>query len=411
MSNIANTIDRYVAVAPQSALGTPALTTATDARKSRRKSFTIGFKKNTFESGEKTTDGQEHDIGHGQFMVAGDINGELYSAEWQREFEAICRRDMTALGATTAATGDGITLVGSTGVLTRVGGSGGSFIVDGHRVGHVVSLGAIATALDIAKPATIVALTATAMTLDRLDGKLFTDISVADENATVNGIGMGTYIPATGRTDPVATIEDHHADLDISALYKDVRLSKMSLKIAPNGFADITFSYVGTGDNDDLTGVSAPYFTSPVEPGLYRGLTGIRAAIRIAGQRIRLGTNMTVEIDLQCVAPEVIASQISPDVFYGKNAKVSGELTAYINSNVLRDAFRNEAIVPVAISLYSPDQTQGIAIYCGRTKLNTNDKDDPENGIQQTASFRALRPDPATGTIDSVVLIQDFSAS
>lgn len=410
MSGIAQTSYRYVASAAQSAIGTPADTTASDAKKSRRKNFSVNFTKNIFESGEKTTDFMESDFGHGQFIVSGDLNGNLYAGEWQREFEAICRRDMTAAGTTTASSGDGFTI--SSNVVTRANGAN-SFITDGHRVGHVVRLAGLTATADNNREAFISALTATTATLVPLDGIAFANVGTADENATMTGVGQYTYIPETGHTEPCYTLEDHHKDIDVSSMYYDFRWTKMSLKLAPNSYADITFSGMGTGYNDDKSSAAAPYFTSPAEPTTYRALTGIRALLFINNVPVPIATNFSIEIDLSGMAPEVIASQISPDVFYGPRAKIRGDLTALLKDLTLRTAFRNESEVPIFIAMYSPGSSnrQFVSFYMDRVKINANTKDDPDSAINQSGSYAALKPDAATGKVASSIMIQDSQAS
>ena len=431
MSVLAQAYRRSLLFAKQSAFGTIASPTTAGANVNviRRVSTTINHTKNTFESKEIRTDFQYGDMGYGQNVVSGDITAEIYPGASSPFFAALVRQAFAAVttsGATSiaAGTGDGWTLTtsGTTGISTLTRASGTATFLgtlannyaDGVRLGQLVQFGVWPTTADIGRPAFVVAVTATTIQLAPVDGVPFTAVATPSTTATLTIPGKQAFIPLSGHTEDVFTIEDRYADQGTSLVYQDVRLNKLSLKVSPNAYIEGTFSVIGSGANLDADGTTtpaSPYFTNTPTQNTKRGLTGVKAQILVNGLAVPVATGFQFDIDLQETAPQVVAARVSPDVLYGQGAKVSGQLTAYIKDASLRKLFANETEVAVQMAFYSADESDTFGIYMPRCKITSDSRDDSTSGLVQTCSFMALQPLTTTpGCIQSTVAFQDSAA-
>lgn len=410
MSILAQASKRAVLFAKQSGLGTIAAQSAT-AQYARRKSFSINHTKNTFETAEIRSDFQVSDMSYGQNLVSGDINAEVYPGAFTSFFSSLLRKAFASGTNSTAAAGDGFTIT-TGGLLTRGGGSSGSFVTDGRFVGEVVNLSTWGVPADQGRPAFVTAVTTTTLQLSPLDGVAFTAVATPNTTAVLTTF-KSSYVPLSGHTEDIYTIEDRYTDLNSGAgasiVYQDCRVHKLALKVSPNAYVDATFSFIGTGANQDTS--SAAYFTGTQTLNTKPGFTGVKAQIIVNGVVIPIATGFQVDFDLQATAPQVVAARISPDVLYGNAIKVSGNFTAFLKDQSIRTLFANETEVPIQIAFYSADETQVLSIAMPRCKITSDTRDDPATGIIQTANFMALQQLTApTSGPQSTVIMQDSAA-
>ena len=410
MVDIALASGRRVAIAKQSALGTIAPTNAS-AKTVRRTSTSIKHTTGSFESQEKRTDFQVADDGDGQNAVGGDIVGELHPGTWQDQFAALLRRDFTAVTTVSASSGDGFTI--ATNVLTRAAGAAQSFITDGIKAGMIVRLGAFASANNNSRNCLVGAVTATTMTLVPVDGVALTDVGSADEDATITIPGKRTFIPTTGHTKDVFTVEDYFADIDKSNVFWDCRVGRLAMDIKPNGFVGLTWGFTGTGANQDVEAGSAPYFTSVAAALTTNGFKSVRGYLRLNGSTIAIATGMQITIDLGLVAPEVVFASVSPDVFYGRAAMVSGQMTVFMTDFSLRTLFKNATEVDMDLVFEAAGSAPKdfFSIHLPRVKIKSQSPDDPDAGIQQTVDIKALIRAAATGQEQTTIMVQDSLAA
>jgi hypothetical protein len=377
----------------------------------RRVQSTLGLTKPNYQSQEKRQDFQRADSRHGIRRIQGGINGELYLGAWELFLAALCRRDFTATTQIAAESGDGFTYVSSTGVLTRAGGSGGSFITEGVRVGMVVRPADLHASLDN-RNFLVTAVTTLTLTWVPIDGgTLGSDVSVADENATLTIPGKSTFIPTTGHTSDSFTIEDYESALDISERYDGVVIGGAQLQVPASGIATIDFNNMLGKDVTLESAGNAPYFTSPTAAGVQRALASTPGYMRMNGGVVAVATSISLTIDLGIEAPDVAFAETTPAVLYGPAAMISGQASIFVTDQSYLQAFKDEAEMEMNLILQAPgNQPRGFLNICmNRVKINSATRDDPERGITQTIDFESLLKETATGYESTSLFIQDSS--
>lgn len=399
---------RRLAFKKQSALGTPA--SGASGFTVRRVDHSLNLSKDTYMSEERRSDFQVADSRHGLRRVAGDVNGELYVGSWELFFAALCRRDFSTVTPVTSSAGDGFTT--SSSVLTRAAGASQSFITDGIRIGQIVRLTNMSETSLNSRNFAVTAVTATTITLSALDGAAIADQGSPDESATLTVTGQVTYIPTTGHTSDYFTFDDYAQDLDISQVYEDCKVGGMAMTVPPTGIVNVTWNIVGL-DQTLYTAGNSPVLTNPTEAGTNRALAAVPGKLLIAGSPVAVATGFSLNVDLGLEAPAVIASDTSPDVFYGKAARVTGQISVFFESHTDITRFRNETEFQLHLVLEAPGTAPRdfVSIFLPRVKINSAAVGDEETGQIVTMDFEALLKATATGYESTTLYIQDSSLS
>lgn len=377
----------------------------------RRVTGTLDLAKPEVTSAEKRDDFQEVTVNHGTRSVNWQIQSELFGGDYTDFLGSLLRRDFATVSTVSAGASDGFTI--SSGVLTRAAGGGESFLTDGIRAGMVVRFTNLTTAGNNNRNIRITAVTATTLTLVAVDGGAAVADSTSSTTATMVIVGQVSYIPSTGHTSDTYTMERHDRALDVSEVGYGVKIGSFDVSVQPDQPVDITFAGLGI-DRTYYSAGNAPSLTSPTAAGVGPALSSAVGVMRVNGVAQAIITGFSLNIDLGVQNRAVAFNNLSPDVFYGRSAQITGTINAMRSSNALATLFDDETEVVLELFLESPGAAPKsfFNIYLARVKLNSADMDDPDGPAIQTFSFRALKPTSgATGVEQTAILIQDSSAS
>lgn len=385
MPLIASGINKLLTFKKQSALGT--IATVGSAQNLRRTSSTLDFKKATYQSKEIRPSQQVADMRHGVRSVEGTIGGEVSCGTYQSFIESACRQLVLAAATTGAIiTVTAASTSGASGTFTR---ASGSYFTDGFKVGMVMRWSGWTTT-GVSNNATnmlITALTATVMTVIRLDG-----VAVAAKAAgdSVTGLEKGkhTFVPTTAQTRDYYTIEHNFTDIVQSEVFTDCVVTQMDVKLPASGMANIDFMIKGLNMNRGTTG----YFTSPSAVSTGGVLAAANGALYLQGVPVALitGMNFSVKGGYTTIGG-VVGSNVEPDIFPG-TVTVDGQVTVLFTDATIRDYFVDE----VEVSLYAVFTTNNTATSefqaytFPRVKIGGGSKDDGEKGLVMTMPFTAL---------------------
>lgn len=319
--------------------------------------------KNVYGSNEVRRDGQRSRGRHGLRKVAGTYICEVSMDHMDNLYEAV----MQGTWATSLALSesDFTSLAISSNVITL---GSGSPITLGIRVGDVIRLTNMSTAANNSKNIRVSALDSTTITIAA--GDVLTDQG-ADTACNITRPGQKLICPAAGAAVKTYwTLEEYDADLDLTEIVSDVIFHMLKFSMQPDGLVVCEIGFTGTGQFTTASAGSAPTFTSPAEA------TGVPLACVDATicynsvDAVDL-TSWDLTIDRGAVAPGVIASVYSPDVFTG-NMAVSmnfsmlrsdyAKMTAFLNETPATMqilAVENESEPKDFLSLFVPNFTLG----------------------------------------------------
>ena len=375
----------------------------------RRVSGTLNLIKPEVTSQEKRTDFQELNVLHGTRSVDWAINSEMFGGDYKEFLAALLRRDFTSVTTITeTASTDEFTI--SSGVLTR-GDSGASFITDGLFEGMIIRLTGMNTSGNNSRNFRITEMTATTLTLVAVDG----GAAVADDtggggSATIVIPGQATWIPSSSHTSDTFTIEKHETKTDTSHVGHGCKVGIGEINASPDQPPGLNFSGIGL-DRESYSGANAPVLTSPTAAGVGSAMSTGIGFIRVGGVSVAVVTSLSMTIDNGLSNQPVIANNVSPDVFYGRAAQVTGTITVLKEGVTISDYFDDETEVSIDFFIAAPgsEPRSFYNIYLKRVKLNSADEDDPDGPTIQTFAFRALKPATATGVNESTIMLQDSS--
>jgi hypothetical protein len=382
---------------------------ATTVQSLRRVSSTLSLTKDTYASAEVRTDRQIQDFRHGVRRGAGDISGELSPATYESFMEAACRGTWAAQADVTQATGamSSATLSVASNVISA---SGGSFITAGLTVGMVIRLTAGFVAGNMNKNLTIVAITATTLTVV---GATLTDEAGPIATWTIDVPGKSVYIPASGHVNRSFAVEINYPDIDVSELYTGIRVGRMQIGLPASGMATATFGLMGK-DAQYLSGANAPYFTGTVTAPTSTGiLAAVNGSLLVAGVAVGVVTGMEITMDLAPQSDAVVGSNSVPAIFLG-TANVTGNMTVLFQDDTFLQNFDDETEVSVMLRMDvdSSANSDFIQIVLPRIKFGTAGISRQGNGgIPVTMSFQALKKATTTGWPATTLLIQDSLVS
>lgn len=418
---IANEVNKKVVIGVQSAKGTVCAADLATAETLRFIKFNQGQTNETYSSNEMRPDKQVGDVNLGPQTMDGSCSGEL-SPETYKTFMAALLRKAWAAGEVAGPESD-ITVAVTTGAsATFTSAATATFITDGLKVGDVVRwTGFVVTGTDARANNDhnflITALTETVMTGTFLDG--VAAIAKAETEAvTCTVVGKKLWIPAASHTEDWLTIEHNYSDVDLSEVFKDCKVSSMSIKAPATGIPTIDFNILGLDANYLLTGTS-PYFSAALAITTTEAVLSGKALILVGGTAKTLATSLDLEVtgNNQAMAP-VLGSNVKPGISDGR-IEVKGTVSIYFEDATERDLFRNGTEVSICAVFPVSDEADAdfIAINMAAVKLTGAAKDGDKEKIQSIpfqAKYNSAGDDGTTCTVNTLattISIQDSAIS
>jgi hypothetical protein len=406
---IANGIFKQVRYKRQPAYGT--IATAAGAQSLPRVSSDLDLTKNSYKSAGIRTDMQRADFRHGTRSIKGKISDELKVGVHKDFFETFCRQTWQ-VPATTGALLD-VTAASTSGALGTFTRAAGSFITDGFKLGDVGRWDGweLDGADNNGKNMMIVGLTDTVMTAMTLDGSPVAD-DAAGDGVTFTLKGKKTWVPLSGHTNDMYTIEHFYSDINESEAFDSCRLAAMNINLPSTGYATIDLEFLGR----DMATQTGAYFTNPTAAVVGSALVAVNGVIVVDGEAVGIVTGLTISGNANASTGEVVGSNVSPDVFMG-SVDVTGNITAYFMNTTLRDMFKNEteASVMCAFTADNTPSAEFMTFVMPRIKAGGATKDDGEKGLVITMPYTALLniagSQAGAATLATTLAIQDSSVA
>lgn len=364
----------------------------------RRVSSSLALNKDSFQSNEVRSDAQVFDVRHGTRRAAGAIQGELSTQTWDDMLEAAMRGTWAAGVSSTQAAFTNIQV--SSGAF-QIGG--GSWITAGFKVGDVIRLSGF-THANVGKNFRITALTATNATVYPTPASM-----TAQTTFTVAVAGKKLANGTTGRS---FTIEQFYPDIDISEVYLGMRVGEVGISMPPAGIATINLGFQGQ-NGLTYSGASAPVYPSPTAETSTGVLAGVSGSLSIAGSISSVVTGVDFSLNNNLNSTPVVGSNQVPEILYGRNV-VTGNVSAYLESTTLIDAFLNESEIGLAVQLETGSDPKDFLLFnFARIKLTGVSKTiGPDGGVIASFPFQALLRTGGAGTVydQSTLVIQRSNA-
>lgn len=356
---------------------------ATGAKTLRRVTGNFNLSKETYQSEEIRTDYQMADFRHGVRSIEGSLDGELSPGSYADFLAAAVARDFTVGSSATVS----LTITDNIGSyeLTR---DTGSYLTDGFKVGDVVRLtGAGLNATNVDKNLLVIAVTALTLEVIVINGStLVPEGPIATVSVTV--FGKKTFAPISGHTDDSFTFEEWYSDIQQSEVSTGCKINTVGLSLPATGLTTVNFAFMGK-DQEQAGGVQ--YFTSPSAQGTAGIFASVNGALLVGGEVVALVTGLTVNINRNLSMEAVVGSNVHPDIFEGRII-VDGEFTAFFTNGTFRDLFKNETETSLVVALTTSNLKDAdfTTVVLPRIKVNSDTKNDGEQGIVSTHSFQAL---------------------
>jgi len=387
---VASGVQKLVAFKKETTWGAEgaSLPVQTGGKYLRRVKSDISLAKDTYESSEIRSDFQVAVFQHGLRKVEGTIEGELSTVSY-RDFLSTLTRKVWAVGG--SGTAKSVTVAGTYPLKTL---TSTNWISEGFRVGDVINLTAGTGTDQNNNNALIVSLTATVCTVLVLNGNPFSNGSLT--GVSVSTRGWKTFVPLTIHTDESYLIEHYFSDILQSELFNGMKISSCDLDLPPSGLATIKFGFMGrdlldTSARRNSIATTSAWLTS-VAAAPTTGVVGaVNGALSVAGVQVALLTGLSIKIESGMSGEAVVGSNMYPDIVEGR-VKVSGQLTAMFENEVMRNYFVSETEVEICAAFTDGPaaNAQVFAIHLPRVKMGSASKDDGEKSIIQTMSFTAL---------------------
>ena len=389
-----NAVSTTIALGVESAWGTkPA---ANSGALIRRVSSNLALGKDAYTSNEARSDMQINDARHGTRRPGGQIEGELSRTTYDPFIEAVQRGTWT-VGV--SATNTALTSVVSDAASKTFTFGGGSLITAGFRVGDVVRFTGLAATANNGKNFTILALTATVMTVAET---VVTD-ATPDNTFTVAVVGAKVLNGIVKRS---FTLEQHYPDIDVSEVFTGWRWGSMGIGVPANGITTVTFGGLGR-DTEVLKNAAAPYFANPTAETTTSLLAGPTGALFLGTSQIAVVTAMDITVDLGLEAPAVVGTDLVPEIFYGRTM-VSGNVTVLFEGDTVLQGFIDEMEFAVGLSLFEAEAEPRdfLRFFMPRVKLTGSSKTiGATGGVPISFPFQALRGN-ATGADATTLSVQ-----
>lgn len=350
-------------------------------------SFSVNLQKEAYQSEERRSDRMRQDVRHGYRSVTGDIVGELSQQSWDDFIQAIMGGTW-ATGASAPFTG-----VAANSATNRFTVTSANFPTVGIRVGDVFSV----TASPAVPGLTDRFFTALSVGVSTIEVEPGTIGTTTTASATIAVAGRKVAIGTTYRS---FTIERWLTDRNLYQQFRGVRMSQMTISIPASGMVTATFSVVGRdGTSFSSTTVASGYTATPQTTPF----AAVNGEIYEGGVVLGLVTAAEISINNTLAGPQVIGTDLTPDILFGRFADVSGTITVLFTSPDMHSKFVTETETTLIIRLQNKDAldstTEFVSIVLPRIKYSGGDVDDsPDTGITVTMPFVALKPIAANVT-------------
>lgn len=350
-------------------------------------SFSVNLQKEAYQSEERRSDRMRQDVRHGYRSVTGDIVGELSQQSWDDFIQAIMGGTW-ATGASAPFTG-----VAANSATNRLTVTSANFPTVGIRVGDVFSV----TATPAVPGLTDRFFTALSVGVSTIKVEPGTIGTTATASATISVAGRKVAIGNTYRS---FTIERWLSDRNLYQQFRGVRMSQMTISIPASGMVTATFSVVGRdGTSFSSTTVASGYTATPQTTPF----AAVNGELYEGGVVLGLVTAAEISINNTLAGPQVIGTDLTPDILFGRFADVSGTITVLFTSPDMHSKFVTETETTLIIRLQNKDAldstTEFVSIVLPRIKYSGGDVDDsPDTGITVTMPFVALKPIAANVT-------------
>lgn len=362
-----------------------ALPGATLAKTLRRVTAAFNLVKETYQSGEIRTDYQVADFRHGVRSAEGSLSGELSPGSYADFFAAaVAKNFVPAVSAAAGAVTVAVDGAAPKYTLTR---AGATFLTDGFKVGDVVRMTIVALGSDLNKNLLVTGLTQTVMNVTVVNGGTLT-AGATGATCVIAQAGKKTWAPITGHLDKSFTFEEFFADVAQSEVYTGMKVNTVSLSMPATGLVTCDFGFMGK----DLTQTgTTQYFTSPsaqTSTGVFAAVNGL---LMINGAAVALLTGLNLNISRNMQNATVVGSNSIAEMFEGRIV-VDGDFSAYFENATVRDLFKDEVESSLIVVLTTSNAANAdfISITLPRIKVNSNTRDDGEQGIVSQHSFTAL---------------------
>lgn len=344
-------------------------------------SFSVNLQKEAYQSEERRSDRMRQDVRHGYRSVTGDIVGELSQQSWDDFIEAI----MGGTWATGASAP--FSSVASNSATNRITVGSANFPTLGVRVGDVFAV--------TSTPAVV-----------GLTDRYFTALSVGVSTIEVEPGTIGTTTTASaiiavmgrkvgiGTTYRSFTIERWLTDRNLYQQFRGVRLNQMSISIPASGLVRVTFGVVGqNGTGFSSTSAASAYTATPQTTPF----AAVNGELYEGGTVLGLVTAAEITVNNNMAGPQVVGTNLTPDLLFGRFADVSGTITVLFTNATMHDKFVTETETTLVIRLQNKDAldstTEFVNLVLPRIKYSGGDVDDsPDTGITVTMPFVALKP-------------------
>ena len=371
----------------------------------RRVTSSFNLDKETYESGEIRTDRQVADFRHGVRSASGSLSAELSPGTYSDFVASALAKDFAA-GSSLAGITYSVAVQGAGYRITKTAPA--TTFVGLFFVGDVIRITAAGgSATNTGRNLLVTAVTATTIDVIPVDrGTMATESAIASATFTVQG--KKTMAPLTGHTDDSYTIEEFFSDIGQSEVYTGMKVNSASFALPATGLVTCEFGFMGK----DITTDTAQYFTSPADlstTGLFASVNGV---LLINGAPVALLTGLNININRNMQSATVVGSNSIAELFEGR-ITVDGDFSAYFEDGSLRNLFLNEteASLVVTLSASNAKDADFVSFTLPRIKVNSNTKDDGEQGIVAQHSFTALLPaSTVTTTNRSTIVVQDSLA-
>jgi hypothetical protein len=379
---------------------------ASSAQQLRRVASTLNLRKNTYQSNEIRTDRQIADFRHGPHRVEGEISGELSPGTYWDFMEAVFR------GTEAAVITKGpshFTSIAATNGSSKFTAGGSTWAAQGFRVGDIIQFTGLSDSDNNSKNFQITALSTVDATVSPAP-----DTMTADTSFSVATVGKKIVIPVTD-TDFVKrkfAFEHYHADVDVTQLFTECRMTNMRLNIPASGMATCSFGVLGRS-MEVLTAGDSPYFSSPTAANTNGITAAVNGKIIFQGTAVGVITGVDINFNMEATAPEVVGQNFPPEIFLGVS-NVTGNISYLFQDSTFLAAFNDETEVELLLNLTTTSAASSPIIGLAMTRVKLGSADAPlqgQAGIPGTSSFQALLKGSATGYDNTTIAIMDSAAS
>jgi hypothetical protein len=203
---------------------------------------------------------------------------------------------------------------------------------------------------------------------------------------------------------PSFTIEQVYPDLDTSEVYLGMRVGEMSVSMPPTGMATITFGFQGK-DMTTASLASSPVFATPTVATTTSTMSGVNGSMNIDGVGSTIVTGLDFSLTNNLNSQPVVGSTTVPEIFYGRSI-VTGNVSAFFDSVTLLNAFINESIVKLAVTLTGTDSTS-LTFKMNKVKLTGAGKSiGADGGVIVSFPFQALLATGIAGDANGTLVVE-----